>query len=465
VNDYRIFFVGTESEVAHHAAPIHRIHPVEIVPPERITDVIREGDLAVYFSEHFHRFRNAWFQAHVRGCLSVYAIDGILEWRNAWENGVEEPACPWTMRPVLSQKVACIGAAQAAVLDSWGNSGKTEITGLPRLDPSVACMPKRVDAPCSRGNRQTLRLLVATAKWPFYTAGQFRLVKQSLKDLFSYSLAYPTLPGVTLDWHWRLTGGLDSEIGVNNSSAADSGKTLPEILASVDAVITTPSTLALEAMLVGLPVVLLDYTNSPAWVPAAWSITARSHIADVVPRLVAPEYSRLHWQRHLLAQNLQMSEPAAERMVRLCREMIRLAHDCRASKKPVAFPERILDVPHSPGVPLDYGICWPKKEKTLAGTSEPEFQSLADENRRQLEVLQRRTELLESELARAADGFQRIASHPILGPLLKVRETAIRFGNQIGQVLARDNARGEPSGNDSVGNSNNAGQRENGKVG
>lgn len=438
MNDYRIYFVGNESEAAQHVAAIHRIQPVEVVPPERVADVVREGDLAIFYSEHFHRFRNAWFQVHVRGCLSVYAIDGILEWRNAWENSPEEPACPWTMRPVLSQKVACIGAAQAAMLDTWGNSGKTEITGLPRLDEAVAAMPARIDSPRLPGNRQSLRILVATAKWPAYTAEQFRLVRQSLQDVFGFSLSNPVFRGVSLEWHWRLTANLASEIGVNNSSTAESGQTLQQVLGGVDALITTPSTLALEAMLAGLPVVLLDYTNSPAWVPAAWSITSRSQINDIVARLVAPEYSRLHWQRSVLLNNLQVAEPAAKRMVHLCREMIRLAHDCRSRGTPVRFPARILDVPQVPEIPLDYGICWPKREVGSEQIPDAEFRSLADENRRQLEVLQRRVALLESELERAADGFRRIASHPILGPLLKVRETAIRFGNQIGQVLARD---------------------------
>jgi hypothetical protein len=44
------------------------------------------------------------------------------------------------------------------------------------------------------------------------------------------------------------------------------------VLASVDAVISTPSTAMLEGMLQGLPVAVLDFHNRPHYVPAANSV-------------------------------------------------------------------------------------------------------------------------------------------------------------------------------------------------
>ena len=92
------------------------------------------GDVALFYSEHFDRFRDTCLQLKRRNVGTLYLIDGILEWRNAWETEADEIACPFTMRPALADKIACIGASQARVLDSWGNHGKTEVVGIPRLE-------------------------------------------------------------------------------------------------------------------------------------------------------------------------------------------------------------------------------------------------------------------------------------------------------------------------------------------
>lgn len=440
MREYQIYYVGSQAETGHHAAPLQALAPVRIADPDEVQRLARPGDLAIFFSEHFHRFRNAWYQLHQRGCLTLYAIDGILEWRNAWENGVEEPACPSTMRPVLSDKAACIGAAQARILDAWGNRGKTEIVGLPRLDELLAAGPRppsRIDAVSGR----PLRILVTTAKWPGYTPEQVQRIRQSLRDLQAWSLRNLQLDGRSLSWTWRLTGSLAADIGVDNTLTSTDGEELVALLEQSDVVITTPSTVMLEAMASGLPVAILDYTNSPAYTPAAWQITAREQIDPVLARLAAPAAHRLAHQHGLLAEALQIGEPAAPRMIELCQAMIRHGHDCRQAGRPLEWPPRLLDPAAGHSVDASGATA---AERLPAGPATAEVDALINENQRQLGVLQRRVELLESELARAAEGFSKIASHPILGPLLKVRQTALRFGNQIGQVLARPDEEGSP---------------------
>ncbi len=432
VADYQIYLVGSNPEAAQHVAPLVSLLDIRLVEPADVVRVARRGDLAIFFSEHLHRFRNTWFQLREAGCSTLYAIDGILEWRNAWETGLEEPACPWTMRPVLSDKVACIGPSQARVLESWGNRGKTEIVGVPRFDTLVARRAgKRRKAPVPDRGR---RILVTTAKWPAYTPEQHCKLRQSLVDLHRLSISGRGGIGGSVEWVWRLTGGLADGLDIENVLTDTSGVELARVLESVDAVITTPSTVLLESMIAGLPVALLDYTNSPAYVPAAWQITASEQMPDVARQLLDPSSARMAFQKYLLSDALQLEVPAAERMAELCLSMIRIAHDCREAGRPVAFPEKILS-PVQPVPAWNQAGTFPETNIDVSGTEE--IAALVAENQRQLGVLQRRAELLENELARAADGFRKIASHPILGPLLKVRQTAIRFGNQIGQVLAR----------------------------
>ena len=177
-----IFFVGTHAEVAHHAASLMDRIPVRIVEPENVLNVANPGDLAIFFSEHFDRFRDACQQLKQHRVATLYLIDGILEWRNAWENRSDEPASPYAMRPVLSHKAACIGSAQARILNGWGNAGRTEIVGIPRLD----ALSESKNVRSQSQDSDTFRVLVMTAKTPGFNEEQIVRVKakpQRLKDL------------------------------------------------------------------------------------------------------------------------------------------------------------------------------------------------------------------------------------------------------------------------------------------
>ena len=76
-----VFFAGTHDEVAHHAAPLQSGISYEIVEPDQILERSKPGDLVVFFSEHFDRFRAACQQLRTNNVATLYMIDGILEWR------------------------------------------------------------------------------------------------------------------------------------------------------------------------------------------------------------------------------------------------------------------------------------------------------------------------------------------------------------------------------------------------
>jgi hypothetical protein len=369
-----------------------------------------------------------------RGCLTLYAIDGILEWRNAWENRPDEPACPWTMRPVLSHKVACIGASQARVLDSWGNRGKTEMVGIPRLDGYATANRQ------SRPAGDRWRVLVTTAKWPAFTPQQLQQITGSLQDLKKTCQASPRLHDRRIEVVWRLTGDLHRKLAVENQLHDLGGQELCEILANVDAVITTPSTVMLEAMLAGVPVCLLDYTNSPRYVDAAWSISAPSQIRPVLEQLAAPSSQRLYLQQSILQDALQCRQSATHRMIRLIQEMIRIGHDCRAAGRPLEFPFRILPDPDAEEA-WDQQAMFPERPAIPAGDNLDECLAVASEALRRADVLEPRVERLQRELEQAAEEFARISRHPVFGRLARVREIADRMSQHISRVLAREHKR------------------------
>jgi len=273
-------------------------------------------------------------RAYENGLPTLILADGILEYRNTWMHPDIVPGS--IFQPVVGHKIACLGRSQARVLESWGNIEKCEIVGAPRFDHLTVHRPRQRQAD------EAFRFLVTTARTPGFTPQQITLVKRSLQDLKFWASQHQHLGGIRIELVWRLTQDLDRQIGVTNQLTQLSGQELTEILNSVDAVITTPSTTMLEAMLNALPVALLDYNNCPHYVPAAWTIAAPRHLDQVLPELINPPPAKMLYQDTVLHDALECRSPAAPRMVQLIEEMIRIAHDCRIRNEPVVFPPRIL---------------------------------------------------------------------------------------------------------------------------
>ena len=273
-------------------------------------------------------------RAFENGIPTLILADGILEYRNTWMHPDVVPGS--IFQPVVGHKIACLGRSQARILESWGNVGKCEIVGVPRFDGLIGKRPRQ------RRQDEPFRFLVTTARTPGFTTRQMVLAKRSLQDLKFWALQHRHLNGIRIELVWRLTQELDTQIGVPNQLTELSGNELAEILNKVDAVITTPSTTMLEAMLNGLPVALLDYNNCPHYVPAAWTISAPRHLDQVLPELVDPPTAKMLYQDTVLHDALECHTPATLRMVRLIEEMVRIAQGCRGQNGPVVFPPRIL---------------------------------------------------------------------------------------------------------------------------
>lgn len=414
-----VFFVGEPHEVAHHAAPVSERLQVKLASATEILSLAAPGDLAVFFSEHFDRFRHAVTELKSRQVATLYMIDGILEWRNAWVNQQDEVACPYTMRPALSHKVACIGHSQQRILDSWGNAAKTEVVGIPRFQKLIEqyqnWAPRTV-----LENQTPIRILVTTAKTPGFTPEQIETTRNSLFDLKNWFSNNPQIHNRPVDITWRLTGGLDQDIDVTNQLGDLTGLELHQQLEKVDAVITTPSTMMLEAMIAQLPVAILDYHNCPHYVNAGWDIGAKEHIDVVIREMLARPESRMHYQQDHLRDALFLENPV-DRFSELAESMLETARKQILEQQELNFPQAILPTV-TPGLTnLDHAAVFPNA---------PEFQ-IDDTTllqvelshaRREIKHLQRELAQLQSELDQAHQIFEQIESHPIAGPIVRIRQ-------------------------------------------
>ena len=239
-----------------------------------------------------------------------------------------------TFKPLMGHKLACIGRSQARWAEAWGNIGICEIIGIPRFD-EIQQLPR----PEPKKNHPW-RILIATASTPWFndcaTGGGFFCVGRLAR---SFS-AHPTFDGRPVQLEWRMNEELHKLMG--EGTWQRNRPSLATLLPEIDAVITTPSTVQLEAALHGIPVAVIDYHNSPQFTPMAWAIHCQLHIESVCGELLNPPPGKLFVQNSLLADALESRTPAAPRMLKLIDGMIKIGLECRRQSRPLEFPMRMV---------------------------------------------------------------------------------------------------------------------------
>lgn len=260
--------------------------------------------------------------------------DGILEYRNTWEH--PDLVDGSLFQPVFGHKLACIGAAQARVVESWGNAGKCEVVGLPRLDQV------NQTAVNNSGSSDRFRILVATASTPAFDKSQRETVLRSIQAVKDWSDRNSVLADRRVEVVWRLSDGLESELGVGDDLAIEDREPMSQVLDSVDAVLTTPSTIYLESVLRKLPTAWLDFHNSPQYISSAWTISSSDQIDSVVNELASPPSHKMMYQNFVLHDQLANQTPATPRLLELIQSLVEAGCMAREKGVPITLPSRIL---------------------------------------------------------------------------------------------------------------------------
>jgi len=263
--------------------------------------------------------------------------DGILEYRNLYEHPELADGC--IFQPLMGHKLACLGRSQARVVESWGNVGKCEVVGLPRLDPFLIqqAPPIRTAGP--------FRLLIATATTPYFNAQQRESVVESLLHFKQRLEANSRVNGRKTEVTWRLTAGLERDLGLESGLDSKNRPSLSQAIDEADAVITTPSTLYLESALKRRPTAILDFYNSPNFVSAAWTINAPRHFNAILSELANPPAPKLLFQETELHDQLACHSPATPRLIELMLAMLRYGEDSRRAGHQLQLPLRMLADP------------------------------------------------------------------------------------------------------------------------
>jgi phosphoglycerate dehydrogenase-like enzyme len=163
--------------------------------------------LTICFDEHYCELANAIGSVKEQGVGTLQVMDWILEWRRTWEYRREGHAIDGVVLPLnqpsLSQRIACHGRRDARIMESWGNLGKCEIVGAPRMDRLVDRRPSGRTPQLPPSGRK-LRILVMTAKTPGFTREEVLITVAALKHLKAHFNQRSDVDVV-----WRLTSDMD----------------------------------------------------------------------------------------------------------------------------------------------------------------------------------------------------------------------------------------------------------------
>jgi hypothetical protein len=242
------------------------------------------------------------------GIPTFHVLDGIVEWRNLFENPrTADPSSGAPLfQPLLSDVTFAMGSVQKRALEWLGND-RVLATGFPRLD---ALDPR----PCRTGTPAgTPRILVATANTPWFTPAQQDLFLREFSDL-AQRLRGASIPGLfARTVSWRVAASVAEALGIAN----DLSGSATEALRGCDALITTPSSLAVEAMLLGIPTLIFDPYACPIFTPVAWHATSAGGVLTLLSSLIAPEGRRAALQDALLRFIAPVDRGSAERIRRV----------------------------------------------------------------------------------------------------------------------------------------------------
>jgi SAM-dependent methyltransferase len=332
----KVIILGHHQCGTHYSEFIARSpFPVEFVPRFKVDwEPPADAGLVMSLEVYDEPGVSALRRAVEKEIPTLILADGIIEYRNTWQHPQNVPGA--IMQPVLGHKIACIGDSQARILSSWGNYGKCEIVGIPRLDRL-----RQMNRPAAHIDRY-LRVLIATAKTPYFTSAQQLAVMNGLRDLRKFFAKDAHSPAPEFEVIWRISEDLATDLGLGDADRRAQQEDIAEAMLNVDALITTPSTLMIEGMMMGIPVCVLDYGNSPHYFKTAWQITAPSHIEPTLQAIKNPTAAERLFQEYALHDMCACSTPATPRLVQLVEQMIQCGRRSHEEGRPLQFPNKII---------------------------------------------------------------------------------------------------------------------------
>lgn len=239
--------------------------------------------------DHSHFSRYVSKLARDSGISSILMMDGVFEWFNATNNPFLKKVGIKLLSPLVYSSVLVRDKGlfqylnkrdvECAMYSSLGSDGERKLYSS--REPAL--------------ERKGSDFLITTANTPYFNENEFyqlvELIKKLVKVLDSNGYTYK----------YRLfDASLVTALGVLNVDNITE-PSFDESLNMFSGVLTTPSTIVLNAMKAGLPVCIFDYRDGPLFIQAGWRMNSSSGILSIIESMLEKDRDRMGYQHDVSA--------------------------------------------------------------------------------------------------------------------------------------------------------------------
>lgn len=316
------------------------------------SDALDHVDAVICSDEWIAETRASIALCKLKGIPTFHVLDGVIRWKNLFENprSLDHHQGAPFMQPLISDVTFAMGEMQAAIL-RWLGNDNVIVSGLPRF----ADYPR---AKCRVGSATSPRLLVTSSNRPWYTEPQRNQFIQAFSELISSLVELGSQNSFAVDG--RLSPWVDWDS--SQSSWLPPHPDLIDQLRSCTALITTPSTVAVEGMLLGIPTMIFDPWSDPVLIPSAWYLNDSCCLSQSIESLLSPSAQRASFQDGLRDLLIRDSSQSVDHIISVIKSFISSrslpgSTSFYASRKlTMPFPSAVLHEEWSLGSPQLRGL-------------------------------------------------------------------------------------------------------------
>lgn len=212
--------------------------------------------------------------------------DGPFEWSNNTENPKHASRDRVLLNPVLATIIYYVGDSSQRYLQACNPSAKFR-----------KFLPRRISKPDSAASYSAPTrpsVMLTTARTPYFTDSE----KNKLIAVLTATIK--ALKHQRIEFSTRFTENLYAILDGGDSLHRDTKASLGEVIKRYDIVITTPSSVSIEALNQKKKLIHLNIRSTPIFYSAYWNINAPEQSAEVLSAACTMQNEHQQYQDYLL---------------------------------------------------------------------------------------------------------------------------------------------------------------------
>jgi hypothetical protein len=229
-------------------------------------------------------------KAKKNGVRTILLCDGVIDWANLFKNPMQLKYNLKLYHPIIHDLFVCVGEDEKEYFESLGNE-------------VVKFMPKRIinnfkKIPLPHKNK----FLITTANTAYFDD----IEKEFLLDLIQETIK--ELNKLNIDFIYRIYDKyLIERLDINESDNYVGGS-FDEVLELSSAVITTPSSISINAMYHERPVGHFLYRDTPMFIQSGWLVSKSFPISDTLISINMKSSERMDFQNYQIKKYLKEND-------------------------------------------------------------------------------------------------------------------------------------------------------------